>query len=172
MYFISVGFMMTQTFTWSREAGINTGVLSAVFGICAFTTAVVFWFKFNEVLSFGQIFSMILIFISIILLSIESNASKAYSEDKAYSQSYAALAIIMAILTFIPFTAKSYVVRKYCGKDFNLWEYNRDGTFWESIVYTVILIVMAATAWRGEITMMDWVFGFLGFSVEYAGKQF
>lgn len=64
---------MIQAFEWGKKGGINTGIIVSLFTICAFTTAVIFFFLYREVLSFSHLLGMILIVISVSLFSIENS---------------------------------------------------------------------------------------------------
>lgn len=172
-YFVLVGLMMMLCFAWGRKGDINPGIICSLFGICAFSTSVLFFYMYKEVLSKSHLMGMLLISISIVMLSAE-NASKEeikLTEDDYSVRTYGFMAIAAGVLINIPMTMKIVVVRHFSGPSYPLWAFNRDGTFGESFVYVFILIIMCATSWQGKTLAADYFFGSLGFLSEYFGKQ-
>lgn len=107
---------------------------------------------------------MIVLFGSVVLLSVN------VSQGMQSSTLHAFFGIVLAVLLSIPFTLKTYVVREYTGPAlYPLWDFNRDATILESLIYTVALLCLLDYS---ALKSSDFVFGSLGFVTEYFGKQF
>lgn len=82
---------------------------------------------------------------------------------------YAFLAILLAIVTPIIFTVKTYCFKRL-DAIYPAWEWNRDGGFFENIFYVVAVIVYASDP-RVTLYWDDWVIGIFCGLIVYTAKQ-
>ena len=145
---------LSIAFKYASLGGLNQGILPTLTSLAGVYSAIIFYFKFHEKVSFPQIVGMILMLVSVVFLGLEG-ATKKFSIDSSdnsndigdhlnYSSRqkirYAIYAILWGLVTPFFYTTKAYCIRVYCG-NYKAWDLGIDALIFESLCYTIMYVV-------------------------------
>lgn len=110
------GFGVIYSFKFALETNINLGIVSSIFGLTPFLTAVFFYCVFSETLKKAQLFGMVFMVACIVLIGfgVKDHEKEVAAQDPYHSiggLSKAFWAIFLAILCPISFALNGVIVR-------------------------------------------------------------
>ena len=135
--------LVAYTFKFAKFAEINQGCMASLFSVTSIYVGVVFYFKFNEVISGAKMVGMLLMLPCAILLSLD----KKEAEDSDYNLTvrqmrlYGLVAVIFALLGPICWTLKGFYIRKAKEiKNFPIYDLAIDAQGWQYLVSACIYL--------------------------------
>ena len=106
--------LVAYVFKFAKYAEVNQGCLVSLFSVQCIYVAILFYFKFNEIVSGIKIFGMLLMPPCALLLSLD----KKDAEDSEYNftieemKLYGILAVVFALVAPIVWTFAGFYIRK------------------------------------------------------------
>ena len=126
---------VAYAFKFALSAGMNQGCIPSLFTVCSIYIAVLFYFKFNEVLNAAQIVGIILMMPCVILLSLDPKDEADTTTDTEEASSLTSTEMRVAGLFAVLFgctapvwwTIKSYFIRRTAErKEFPIYDLGID----------------------------------------------
>ena len=105
--------LVSYAFKFALMAEMNQGCIPSLFTVTSFYIAILFYFKFGEVISYSKILGITMMVPCVILLSIDKKEESEKSELTASEmQLYGGFAVLMACMAPIFWTIAAYYARK------------------------------------------------------------
>lgn len=114
MVYMGTGIIIIYSFKFSLAGGLNQGIVTTIFGLTPFMSAVMFYFAFKEVLNISQLIGMVFMIICIVMIGFGvSNQEDTIAENVLFSS---IMAIVLALICPFFFAASGLLVRLTNGK--------------------------------------------------------
>ena len=135
--------LVAYTFKFAKYAEINQGCLTSLFSVTSIYVGVLFYFKFDEVITTVKIVGMILMLPCALLLSLDKKDVDESDYDLTVAQMrlYGFLAVMFALLGPIFWTVIGYYIRKAKETDcFPIYELAIDTQGWQYLASSCIFL--------------------------------